>query len=312
MRYNLSDFETYLKTHKLLELPDETYSIIENLASKVGAPEYIKTPQFKQLSNNNFQRRRKKTNDYINDNDWDSIRNFQTTEFLKREGLDINLFQIRKLLNMLTNKNYTQILQDISDQFDIVISTKTPNDIFMLCNLFYDIVSCNLLYSNLCAKLYKDLQHKTINLQNILNNKLENAINKINVITYIDPDIDYDKFCENNKNNEKKRAEFLFFTNLMKENIIEYDIIYDIIIKLFDILDKFIEEGNKKNEIDELSELIYIVICNSYHTIKSFDTKKSTLIFLNIEKIVNMTVKKVPGITNKCIFKHMDLLDDLS
>lgn len=311
MRYLLSDFQNYLNNNVLEELPVETNNLIMKLASEVGAPEYNKTPQFKQSFNNTFPRRRKKNNEIINDNDWDSIRSFQTTEFNKCEGLDVNLHKVRKSLNILTSKNYSKILNEISEQFDIVTSTKTPNDILVLSKLIYDILSTNLLYSNLCSQLFKDLVDKSINLQNLLNQNLNDSENKINNITYIDPEIDYDRFCENNKNNEKIRGEFLFFTNLMKNNIIDYDIIYNIIINSFNILDKFIQEGNKKNEIDELSEIIYIVINNSYDIIKSNDNEKYKLIYSNIEKIANMKVKTNPGITNKCIFKHMDLLDEL-
>lgn len=311
MRYLLSDFQNYLNNNVLEELPVETNNLIMKLASEVGAPEYNKTPQFKQSFNNTFPRRRKKNNEVLNDNDWDSIRNFQTTEFNKCEGLDVNLHKVRKSLNILTSKNYSKILNEISEQFDIVSSTKTPNDILVLSKLIYDILSTNLLYSNICSQLFKDLLDKSINLKNLLNQNLNDSENKINNITYIDPEIDYDRFCENNKNNEKIRGEFLFFTNLMKNNIIDYNIIYNIIINSFNILDKFIQEGNKKNEIDELSEIIYIVINNSYDIIKSNDNEKYKLIYSNIEKIANMKVKTNPGITNKCIFKHMDLLDEL-
>ena len=42
------------------------------------------------------------------------------------------------------------------------------------------------------------------------------------------------------------------------------------------------------------------------------DIEKYKLIYSHIEKIANMKVKQYPGITNKCIFKHMDLHDELS
>ena len=311
MRYVLSDFESYLKNNEISQLPNETLAIIESLVNEVGAPEYIKTPQFKNGLTNNFHKKKKK-NDVISENEWNTLRNFHTTEFTKREGLDINLYEIRKLLNMLTNKNYTNILHDISNQFDIVISTKTPNDILVLSNLFYDIVSSNILYSNLSANLYKEILCKTNNLEKILNNNLSDAVKKLNQIEYVDPEIDYDKFCENNKNNEKIRSEFTFFTNLMKCDVIKCDEIYNIIIELFNILDNFILQGNKKNEIDELSEIIYIVVSNSYQTIKNLDIESYNLILAKIKKYTTTNIKNTPGITNKCIFKLMDLLDELS
>ena len=90
-----------------------------------------------------------------------------------------------------------------------------------------------------------------------------------------------------------------------------YDKIYNIIKYLILKIENYIEECNKKNELDELSELIYILISNSLNTIKDNDINKYNEIVNYIEKMSNLKVKTTPGITNKCIFKHMDLLDEL-
>lgn len=303
MRYSLHDFESYVKNNNIKNLSEETLDIIEKLANEVGAPEYSKTPQFNKL-------RRKKNNE-LNDDDWNCIRQFQATEFIKREGLDINLFNVRKSLNILTDKNYDTILEKISNEFDEVITTKTPNDVLVLCNLFYEIASSNILFSSLCAKLYKDLIIKTNHLTSIVTKNIELCIKSIDEITYIDPDYNYDKFCENNKLNEKTRSQFNFLTSLMKNDIISYTCIYEIIEKLFTKLHILIKEGNKKNELDEISELNYILVSNSFNIIRDNDNKKYDYIFKSVKEISELKVKTTPGISNKCIFKHMDLLDEL-
>lgn len=308
MRYSLQEFLIYIKNNNITELPKETRDIIELLEKQVGAPEYNKTPQFKQHYNN-FNKK-KKSNE-IEYDDWDTIRNFQPTELVKREGLDVNLYQVRKLLNMLTDKNYEKISNDISEQFDFVIKNKTENDVYVLSNLFYEISSSNLLYSHLSAKLYCNLLNKSKNLTTILNNNINNCENKVSNIKYVDPDFNYDMFCENNKTNEKLRAEFSFYTNLMKHKVIDCDNIINIVNKLFSIFDSYVESGDKKNELDEISEIMYIVIYNSYQSIKNHDENVYNNIYKKIEVIANMKVKNTPGITNKSIFKHMDLLDEL-
>lgn len=311
MRYYLSDFENYISQNKLQNLPDKTLNIITQLASQVGAPEYVKTPQFKP-NYTNFNRRRKKENEFIDDNDWETFRNFQTTEIVKHEGLDINLHKMRKSLNILTSKNYSKILNEIVEEFDFVMKNKTPNDVLVISNLFYEIVSANTLYSNLSAKLFKELFDKTDNFKKILDQNVKNIELKINNIKYIDPDIDYDLFCDNNKNNEKIRGEFLFLSNLVKINVVSIESAKNIIDILFNTLNRYIEEKDKKNEIDELSEIIYIFVSNVFNLIKNFDNEKSNNIFSTIENISKMKMKTTPGISNKCIFKHMDLLDELS
>ena len=97
----------------------------------------------------------------------------------------------------------------------------------------------------------------------------------------------------------------------MKNKVIDYNIITDIIDKLFTVLDNYIESGNKKNELDEISEIIYLVIYNSYQIIKENDSLLYQKIYQKVESIAKMKVKNTPGITNKCVFKHMDLLDEL-
>lgn len=56
---------------------------------------------------------------------------------------------------------------------------------------------------------------------------------------------------------------------------------------------------------------MYVVIYNSYQSIKDQDENLYNNIYKKIEVIANMKVKNTPGITNKSIFKHMDLLDEL-
>ena len=150
MRYFLEDFQRILETTNLEQLSDSTIDIINTLATQVGAPEYIKTPQFKSkniVNTGNSIRRRKKFQD-VNDDDWETIRTFQTTEFQKKEGLELNIHKIRKLLNMLTEKTYNKLAEAIIEEVQIVISTKTENDVYVLCDQIYNIVSGNISKSH--------------------------------------------------------------------------------------------------------------------------------------------------------------------
>ena len=101
-RYTLSDFYKILEEGIDNKIEEETMQIINLLSNKVGAPEYIKTPQFKSKinytssnsnSNSNSGRRKKKSQE-INDNDWETIRNFQATELKKIEGVEKNLHSL--------------------------------------------------------------------------------------------------------------------------------------------------------------------------------------------------------------------------
>jgi len=315
LHYSIADFKKVLNDGFLEELPNEIIDIINKLAKQVGAPEYNKTPQFgnKSLNNNTTigSRRRKKTTD-LNDDEWESMRSFQTTDLKKKEGIESNLFTIRKYLNMLTLNTYDNFKNNIFEEIELVNSTKTPNDFNYICNSIFTIVTGNILYSNIYAKLYKDLIKQYEIFKTILMKHFDLFEDKINCIEYYDPDKDYDKFCENNKKNELLRANCTFYINSMKENIIDNISIYKNIINLFNILDTMISSGTKKNELDELSELIYIMVINSYNIINKDCSEYAKVILDNTIKITKIKLSENPGITNKCIFKHMDILDEIS
>tara|TARA_Y100000389_G_scaffold204357_1_gene256429 strand:- start:445 stop:1401 length:957 start_codon:yes stop_codon:yes gene_type:complete len=316
IRYSLSDFNQVLNDGLINELPEDTVNIINALAGQVGAPEYIKTPQFRNnkmltSNNNNIVRRRKKFLD-IDDTEWESIRSFQTTELKKKEGIECNLFTIRKYLNMMTFNTYDKLKDNIFSEINCVSSTKTLNDLQYICRSIYDIITTNILYSDIYAKLYKDLDSNFSIFKKILFENLNEFEEKFKNIEYYDPEEDYDKFCETNKKNEILRATCTFYINLMKENIIDKLEIYKIIMTAFTTLNNMISSGTKKNELDELSELIYIMVVNSYDIIRNEYSNYGEEILNNTMQITKLKIKDAPGVTNKCIFKHMDILDEIS
>ena len=88
--YNLSDFEGIINDGFKCELSDEVLKIIQTLADQVGAPEYIKTPQFirKDKSDGayrNRRNRRKQKATELSDEAWEEIRNFEATKRVEKE-----------------------------------------------------------------------------------------------------------------------------------------------------------------------------------------------------------------------------------
>jgi len=318
--YCLTDFLEILKKNSINKLSQNTIDIINILANEVGAPEYIKTPQFKNKAmgytynneNGNIITRRKKKNLLVDDEEWQNIRSFQATELKKKEGIETNIYVIRSYLNMITFNTYLKLKTDIIKEINIVKTTKTENDLLYLCNELFTIVSNNILYSDIYAKLYCDLLTDSSIFKKILTENFDKFNNMFNEIEYYDPEKDYNKFCENNKKNEHLRSLCTFYINLMKEGIIESEKICEIIINLFTILHNFISSNTKKNELDELSELLYIMIVNSYELIKKDHPNWAKEILTNIQQITKIKIKENTGITNKCIFKHMDILDEIS
>ena len=320
-RYTLLDFNNILNKGIDNKIPDETIQIINILANQVGAPEYIKTPQFRtnKINNSNISSnissnsiRRKKKMSEVNDNDWETIRTFHATELKKREGIENNIHIIRKYLNMMTEQTYNKLKDNIILEINKVVVEDNNDDLVYLCNEIFKIVRNNILYSDIYAKLYKDLILKFNIFNDILVENFAKFEEIFNTIEYYDPENYYDQFCENNKKNETRRAICSFYINLMKEGVIDIIVIGNIILNVFSILDYMISTNNKKNEIDELSELIYIIVTSSYESLNDNYPDICKKIYDNVVKITNIKSKNEPGITNKCIFKHMDMLDEIS
>ena len=259
--------------------------------------------------------RRNKATEIVNDEDWDVIRSFQPTKIEEKVGFDSNIDQIRVLLNKLTDKNYIDICNKICDFIDKLVKENiTSENMKSLSCTIFEIASMNRFYSKVYADLYSELSTKFSIMGTITENNLSQFTGLFTTIEYVDPKINYDKFCEINKTNEKRKSLATFYLNLMGNGIIPKKIILEITRNLLDQVYTFIlsEEEDKKNEVDELTETIAILykkelyeddIGHDYELISGFT------ISAIVEKIANSKVKDFKNLTNKTLFKFMDLID---
>ena len=94
--YSLNDFNRITFDGFDFSLPEETVSIISNLALQVGSPGYVKTPVFQKRDNplkptstsaSGFKKKRSnKQMEVLNDDDWETLRTFQSTKIEKKVG----------------------------------------------------------------------------------------------------------------------------------------------------------------------------------------------------------------------------------
>ena len=328
-KYSIDDFNSILFQGFDFKLSDETLNIISELALKVGSPDYVKTPVFqkqenimkaseisKELGDKNggFKRgRRGKSQEILNNEDWNAIRNFQTTKIEEKSGLDADIDSIRANLNKLTDKNYIDIVNKIFEIIDRLISENiTLDNMTKLRATLFDIASTNRYYSKVYADLYSELSSKYPTMKDTFEKNLENFTELFNTIEYVDPTVNYDKFCEINKINERRKALAAFYLNLMSNGMITNVKIMEITRNLLAQLYAFISQDNKKNEVDELTETVAILYKKELYEDDDGDDY-SLIEGLNIseviDKIANSKVKDYKSLTNKSLFKFMDLID---
>jgi len=296
-----------------VNLPSDVLNIINFLSHKVGAPTYNKTPDFrknkpnKQKSNPRHNRMDEKK---ITTDDWKAIRNFKQTELNKNsEGIMMEISIIRKLLNQITNKTYQEKTSEIKKNIEKCKTNFEEEDFNKIGRLIFDIGSMNKYCSVLYAKLYKGLSEDY---------EIFNIISKDNFITFsqifneikiVKSHEDYDLFCDNNKENSKRKSMGLFFVNLMLEGVVDIEEIIELIMRLKTMVEEKLMVENKCDEVHEIISNIIILVQNGYSIISKHG--KWGNILSHIRNISISSKKDYNSLPSKSIFSYLDLLEEL-
>ena len=271
---------------------------IQLIWDKVGAPEYIKTPQFDKRE----KRKNKDNKRIILNDDWEDIRNFEITERKKNEGIDLTIDTVRKIINKITEKTYDNLYPKLILSLD-ELEDKDFNmeDIDKLADSIFVILSQTKFYGKMYSQLFKSLKEKYLFLDKILDVRLNNFKNLVDSITYINPNIDYDNFCKKNKINEKINSEAIFYINLLNINYVSIENVIDIITYLINQSHKLMNEDNKTEIIQELGEIYGNMIIQGKENL--FKHEKWDKIYNNIKLISSFKIKAShPPQQRECLF----------
>lgn len=379
--YKKMDFERIQYEGFSYTLTPEVLKIIQSIADQVGSPEYVKTPQFEKRqpqktdttmqrqnnisgygptvsngrsssTNNRYNDKNRDKHTYnkgqeITDDDWVAIRSFQTTVLAKKEGIDASIEQVRKHLNKITDKTYETLKVLIVEEINKIIAGESEYTPELLAELnkvgdaIFTIASSNGFYSKVYATLYKDLMNQFTFMHNIFQTNYKAFNSLFKTIEYCDPNKDYNKFCQVNKDNEKRRSLCAFYINLMLQDIISPNSLLKIIVNLQEVLLEKIKIVDEKNSVEELSEVLYILITTGIVKFRKDPSDTSTSssssssdgeeteeqqnnngkstrvskrkwekIVANVKYIAALKQNAFPSISNKTIFKHMDLIEE--
>jgi hypothetical protein len=244
----------------------------------------------------------------ITDEDWESIRAFQATELARTQGIDTNISTIRSSLNRITSDNYFEMRDAILAEIENLIANNADEEsMTKIGTSIFNTASSNQFYSHTYAMLFKDLLGKHEFFKDIFETSMRDYLKLFHTIEYVDPKKDYDKFCEVNKANDKRKAMSLFIVNLMKEGVVPPGQVVDIVIDLQRMLNDNLKVPGKTNELDEISENIYIMIKNGHNELTTMEEWANIL--NNVTFVSLLKIKSYPSITNKTIFKHVDILE---
>lgn len=260
----------------------------------------------------------------IPNSEWETILAFQKTEIQKKEGIELSIDNIRSYLNKLTDKTYTAMLSNILKEIAALFTASTDDKseehnttavMNRVASSIFTTASSNSFYSEIYARLFRDLMAEYAVFREVFEKNLASFMSLFETIEYCDPKKNYDKFCDINKANEKRKAMSLFIVNLMKNGIVEKTHVLAIMRQIQELMYTNMRQEGKTNEVDELAENLYIMVKHSHSVLKTADTEVAELFAQRLEQIVEISklkIKSKPSITNKTIFKHLDMLDEIS
>jgi len=294
LKYDLTFFDDVKKTSSYV-ITDDTIKLIQELGNKLT---------ILNKANNFFEK--KHSNKKLSTDNWNNVKNFKPTTFVKKEGLDKNINIIRINLNKITNKNYDILSVRILDEIDI-IHEKNVEHFNTIKKLFIDTV-CNVnIYSEIYVMLYRSIIEKYDNSLFNINDDYAILKDELLNIKVIDSNMNYDDFCKNNKNNERKRNLSLFYINLMKQELFPKEDIINLILDNQTYNFNMINAINNSDIVDEICENLFILIKNAFDYIR--DDDKYSIIYNNVVSITKLKKSENNSLTTKSKFKHMDLID---
>jgi hypothetical protein len=254
------------------------------------------------------------------------INKFKPTEKNKTDNeFDKIVKDIRILLNKLSVSNYaTQsvlVINIIEEYFKSATDTTIPlEEHEKLSTTVLNILSINTFLSVLYSKLYIELMSKFSIFEKTLNVFIDEFNLKTDEeVNYIDPDKDYDGYCKYIKNNDNRKANTLFIVNLIKfmaersqpsvacEGKLDESRIVSILEHFLLKSIEYIDIENKTNEVEEITDNVFIIISNIYSIVSKTEKWKND-IFPKITQISKMKNKEHSSISSRILFKYMDIM----
>ena len=305
LKYNLKQISE-ISNGMQFEIPEEAFNIINYLCSQVGSANIQSQLFIKSVApvSENKKKRNNKCME-VSAEEWDNIRTFHTTKIEQKTGIDADINELRMYLNKLTHKTFLDMREKILEKINSICENYSEDDKIKVGNILYEISSTNQFYSNIFADLFVELALKYEWLNTIFKTYYDDIMNEYNNIQYVDSDKNYDGFCEMNEKNGRRRSITTFYVNLALNGFIPKEKIIQMLNDILTTILDFIDIDNKKNEVDELTEIVAIL----YNKTIMDSTEDNEDITDKIEWLAQKKAKDCPSLSNKSIFKYMDLVE---
>lgn len=294
-------------------LDHSVLSILSFIEKNIDIPEYDRIPVSTQPATN-WKKHEKKPNKKKepSPDDWELMRNFKSTKFEIKTGIEKTINELRNKLNNIAESTFDKHRTGILEIINEFISDNEDDDDFednmnKLATSIFDISSRSKFNSALYARLYKDF----IELHSVFGSIVESNVKVVeesfDKIVYVDPNVDYDGFCEYTKQNEQRVSATLFYTNLMKHGIVEQGTILHLIRLFILYIESKMKEENKTAVLENVAENVSVLISSTMGELKTHDDWRQ--IVDSVNTLSGYKNKMFPSLSNRIIFKFMDIRD---
>lgn len=289
------EFTLPLPVIEILKQLHSNFNINTELVKQILFEPVISSPS--QLNSKNMLMR--STNDTSNTkyNSFYGFGSSSSSGFGPKTEPDNYIQTIRLLLNKISDKTYMDCVTKIIN----IIEKRNPDEMQSLYINMFEVILHNSFYSKLYADVYSlCITTNKLFLDDGFIGQYNKYIESFNDIIYVDPNTDYDNYCVNNSKNEVRKSFGKFMFNLTKNNIIDTSYIQNTLDRLISKIKELIILENNTSIVDEMVENIFII----YDKNNIINNKyKCTMIELSKYKS-----KQFPSLSNKSIFKIMDLI----
>ena len=284
LTYSVDFFESCETKYNLSE---DVIKSIEVLKESLGPIEKRNEKKMRRINSNS-------------DNNWESMRNFKATEFGKTEIQDKPKNDLRNILNKISKTN----LDDNIEKAKEILKDQDDENIRKSIQLILKMSCANNFYSDLYAKIFKSTMYLSSIFKEELHYLIENYKSGLQSIQYVEPNENYDEYCNYNKNNDLQKSKLLFLINLLKEEILNNENIVELEKCIFDSIEKNTITENRKNEVEELIENLFVFysnVTNEFIKDKEDAMIKIRNLYSNKEKSVSLS--------SRGKFRCMDIID---
>lgn len=290
LQFTLADYNAIATEYSL---PAEVITIIQALAKRFGTS--IEKPVPRERRTSPFEPK---------------DTNFKATVIEKKVGVELWMNEVRISLNKISDKNYeTHCGLIVSKMLEIQNTPDSTESLRKIATTVFDIASTNRFFSEIYAKLYKSLSDVFPDVfAQILDDFIKGVSDRLRTIRYVGQNTNYDDFCNYNKENDKRKASAVFITNLTKVGLVPLATVQSLLLEIQEIIDGMMRENDKSNEVEEITENLYLLLTNQTDILREV----YPLLQTRIQEIAERTKsKEFPSLSTRTIFKYSDMLDKI-